>query len=114
MNGNPDVHWVAYGAVAYAELRRVVGVSKAADPMAPVTLIVPSNLCGTIARRTLAATMGGGVAGLAVLTLDRLAELVAAPRLTAGGRRPTTAPVLTAAWRRELTADPRSFESVAA
>ena len=111
------MRWVAYGAPAYEELRRVIGRVKAADPMAPVTLIVPSNLCGTIARRTLAATLRDegrrGVAGLTILTLDRLAELVAAPQLTAAGRRPATAPVLAAAWRRELAADARSFEPVA-
>jgi ATP-dependent helicase/nuclease subunit B len=41
-------------------------------------------LCGVIARRVLAGGVGGwpGVAGLSVLTVDRLAELIAAAALT--------------------------------
>jgi hypothetical protein len=117
--GSPaaDVRWVAYGAPAYDELRRVVAAAKADDALAPVTLVVPSNLAGTIARRTLARMRrpggGTGVAALTVLTVDRLAELVASPALVARGRRPATAPVLAAAWRQELADDARSFGPVA-
>ena len=107
----------AYGAPAYDRLRGVVAAAKRDDPLAPVTLLVPTNLCGTIARRALAGGFAGdgrrGVAGLTVMTVDRLAELLAAPKLTAQGRRPTTGPVLAAAWRRALAADPGPFVDVA-
>jgi len=56
-----------------------------------VSVLVPTHLCGVIARRILAQGVAGrpGVAGLSVLTVDRLAELIAAPALTglADGRR---------------------------
>ena len=79
------VGWTGYGAAAYEALREVVGVVKDGDPLAPVSVLVPTNLCGVIARRVLARGVAGraGVAGLSVLTVDRLAELIAAPTLTA-------------------------------
>ncbi len=115
------VRSTAYGSAAYASLRAVVGEAKRHDAMAPVTVVVPSNIVGIIARRTLASTLtpasddrgARGVAGITMLTLDRLAELVAAPALAAAGRRPATAPVLTTAWQRELASDPLSFAPVA-
>ena len=55
-----------------------------------------------------------GIAGLSVLTVDRLAELIAAAALTGAGRRPATSPVIAAAWRQALAEDPGVFEPVAA
>ncbi|MEQ4209653.1 PD-(D/E)XK nuclease family protein [Actinopolymorpha sp. B9G3] len=105
-----------YGAAAYEVLRRTVAEVKRDDPLAPVTLVVPTNLCGLVARRMLARGYGSahrGIAGLAVATLPRLAELIAAPTLTGQGRRPVTGPILAAAWRRALAEDPGPFEPVA-
>ena len=71
--------------------------------MAPVTIVVPTNVAGIVARRHLAAGVGDGrpgVAALDVTTLDRLAERLAAPSLAP--RRPVTPPVLAAAWRSAL------------
>jgi ATP-dependent helicase/nuclease subunit B len=110
------VHWTAYGSAAYDALRSVLADVKRNDPLAPTTLIVPSNLTGTIARRTLATTTtahGTGIAGLTVLTVDRLAELLASPALTADGRRPATGPVLSTAWRGALRDAPGLFAEVA-
>lgn len=89
----------AYGASALAALGEVVGAAKRADPMAPVTVIVPTNLAGIAARRHLAQGVNGlsGIAGIEVSTLARLAERFAAPALA--HRRPTTGVVLAAAWR---------------
>jgi hypothetical protein len=53
------------------------------------------------------------VAGLWVLTVDRLAELIAAPALTGAGRRPATSPVVAAAWRRALAEGAGVFAPVA-
>lgn len=111
-----SVIFTRYGAAAYAALREVVGEAKRADPLTPVTVLVPSQLCGIVARRALAEGCGGraGVAGLSVLTVDRLAERIAAARLVGSGRRPATGPVLAAAWRRALDEDPGVFGPVAA
>jgi hypothetical protein len=107
--------WTGYGRPAYGELRSAVAARKAHDPLAPVTVIVPSNLAGVLVRRALAAGFGGhhGVAGLTVLTLDRLAERIAAPALAGSGRRPVTRPVLAAAWRRALAGEPGVFRPAA-
>jgi ATP-dependent helicase/nuclease subunit A len=105
-----------YGAAAYVALGEVVAAAKGDDPLAPVTLVVPTNLCGVVARRVLARGYRDGrpgVAGLSVATLPRLAERLAAPGLSAAGRRPLTTPVLGAAWRRALAADPGPLEPVA-
>ena len=110
------VVWTGYGGLAYGALRQVVGEVKADDPLAPVSVLVPSHLCGVIARRVLARGVGGrpGIAGLSVLTVDRLAERVAAAELTGAGRRPATSPVVAAAWRRALAEDAGVFAPVAA
>ena len=85
-----------------------------ADPLAPVTVLVPTNLVGVLVRRALARGFGRRtIAALDVLTVDRLAERIAAPALVGSGRRPATEPVLAAAWRRALAADPGVFEPVA-
>lgn len=115
-SGSITLHATRYGAPAYEVLRDVVEAIKHDDPLAPFTLIVPTNIAGITARRALAATttsFGIGIAGLTVLTLDRLAELVAAPTLTADGRRPATGPVLSAAWRAALRDDAGLFAEVA-
>jgi hypothetical protein len=110
------VVWTGYGAAAYEALRGVVGEVKGRDALAPVSVLVPTNLCGVIARRVLARGVAGraGVAGLSVLTVDRLAELIAAAALTGAGRRPATSPVVAAAWRRALAEGAGVFAPVAA
>ena len=57
---------------------------------------------------------GSGLIGVTFLTSYRLAELLAAPRLAAVGRRPVSTPVVAAAVRRVLATDPgRLFAPVA-
>ncbi len=101
---------------ALMELRRVVREAKDGDPLAPVTVLVPSNLAGLVARRFLAAGLDDGHPGVAALyptTIGRLAEQLAAPMLHP--RRPATSPIVTAAWRAALdAADPGVFAEVAA
>ena len=92
---------------------------KGGDPMAPVTVLVPNNIAGIVARRFLAGgpsgtKEGNGIAGIFFSTLPRLAEQVAAPTLTAEGRRPATRPVTAATIRQRLDADPGIFGPVAA
>ncbi|SDP11215.1 PD-(D/E)XK nuclease superfamily protein [Klenkia soli] len=104
----------AYGQPALHELRRVVRELKGGDPMTPVTILMPNNLAGIVARRFLAHGLGDGHHGVAAIfptTATRLAEQLAAAALHP--RRPSTGPVLTAAWRACLTADAGVFAKVA-
>lgn len=112
----PEVTYTRYGVGALRELRRIVARIKTEDPMAPVTVIVPGNIAGVVARRHLAGGLGdarSGVAGIWVSTLARLAEQIATPVLTAGGRRPATRPVISAAIRSVLDTDVGGFRAVA-
>ncbi len=90
---------------ALQALVRAVADAKRDDPMAPVTVIVPSNLAGRTVGWRLAAGLGDGrraIAGLRITTLPRLAESVAAVHFHP--RRPLLPSVLAAAWRAELAA----------
>ncbi|TDD59572.1 PD-(D/E)XK nuclease family protein [Kribbella antibiotica] len=98
----------AYGAAALDRLQAVVTRLKADDPMAPVTLLLPNNLAGVVARRQLATT---GIAGLFLATLERLAEQLAASVLSP--RRPATRPIVAATWRTALSKAPGIFAEVA-
>ena len=109
------VVWTPYGAAAYEGLRQLVADLKGSDPLAQVSVLVPTDLCGVIARRVLARGVAGcaGIAGLSVLMVDRLAERIAAAALNRAGRRPVTSPVLAAAWRRALAEGAGVFAPVA-
>jgi ATP-dependent helicase/nuclease subunit B len=103
-----------YGRAALDTLRHVVAEAKRDDPMAPVTLLVPNNIAGIVARRHLAHGLIDdcpGIGGLYLATLPRLAEQIAAPHLAP--RRPATRPIVAAAWRQALTERPGVFEDVA-
>jgi len=111
-----EVTTTAYGRPALDALRAAVAQVKRDDPMAPVTVLVPNNIASIVARRFLARGLGeggNGIAGIYFSTLPRLAEQLAAPRLTAALRRPATRPVTAAAIRRRLDANPGIFEAVA-
>ncbi len=108
-----------YGPPAAAALHAAIAAAKAGDPLAPVTVVVPSNHVGVATRRLLAtgslgpvAGPGVGVAAITFLTTYRLAELLGAPALAAQGRRPVSTPVLAAAMRAELAGDAGLFEPV--
>lgn len=106
----------AYGRPALDALRTAVGNVKANDPMATVTVVAPSQVAATVARRHLARHgaqqgRGPGIAGIDVTTTVRLAERLAAAALAP--RRPLTGPLLTAAWRSVLRTNPGVFAGVA-
>jgi hypothetical protein len=101
----------SYGPPALEALRGAVTAAKAGAPLAPVTVLVPSNTVGVVARRHLARP--AGLAAVAFLTVGRLAELLAAPALAAQGRRPLTRPVLAASVRRVLAQRPGRFAPIA-
>lgn len=103
---------VAYGAPAVVRLAERVRSAKGGDPLAGVTVVVPSNHAAVAARRSLAARPGG-IANVTFLTLHRLAERLGAPVLAAAGRRPVSTPVLAAAVRGVLHEGPGVFGPVA-
>ena len=106
------VHTTAYGRPAVDVLAGQVQNAKGGDPLAPVTVIVPSNYAAVSTRRALAGRPGG-VANVTFLTLSRLAERLGAASLAAAGRRPVSTPVLAQAVRAVLAADPGVFAPVA-
>lgn len=115
-----SLHTTPYGPDSEARLRDLVRAAKAQDPLAPVTIVVPTNSVGVAIRRRLAAgdlgaitDRGVGVAGITLLTVYRLAELLGAPALAAQGRRPVSNPVVAAIVRAVLTEDPGLFRAVA-
>lgn len=107
-----DLVRTTYGPPALDALARVVGEAKHAEPLAPVTVVVPSNHVGVTARRALG-RRGRGVIGVTFLTPFRLAELLGAPALAAAGRRPVSTPVVAAALRRALRENAGVFGPVA-
>jgi len=102
-----------YGRPATEALARLVVEIKAGDALAPVTVVVPSNFAGLVARRMLGSGDVGlvGIANVSFVTPFRLAELLSSGRL--GERRPLTNPVLGAAVRVALADNPRHFAAVA-
>jgi RecB family exonuclease len=115
-----QVVWTGYGRDAALALRDAVAAAKGGEPLAPVTVVVPSNHVGVAARRLLAsgalgpvAGRGVGLAAVTFVTPYRLAELLGAPTLASQGKRPVSTPVLAAAMRAELTAGAGLFAPVA-
>jgi ATP-dependent helicase/nuclease subunit B len=104
-----------FGGAAYAALTREVARLKAGDPLALVTIIVPSQLVAVAARRHLAAGTSDrpGIAAVELVTLRRLADRLAGPALIAQGRRPAVPIVVTAAVRAVLREAPGMLEPVA-
>lgn len=105
-----------YGRPASLQLAAAIGRAKQAGPLTPVTVIVPSNFVGLSARRLLGSgelTIGErpGIANVAFVTPFQFAEHVAADMSFA--TRPITTPVLGAAVRQALAADPGPYAPVA-
>ncbi len=82
------LHLVRHGEAARDLLFDVIGALRADDPLAPVTVAVPSPLAGLSLRRSLGAR--GGFVNVRFTALARVAELLGAPELAADGRGPLT------------------------
>ena len=115
-----DLRWVRYGRPAAEELRSTISLAKGDEPLAPVTIVVPSNYVGVATRRLLASGAlgsvcgrGTGVAAVSFVTVYRLAELLGSAQLAGSGRRPVSTPVIAAALRSALTSQPGIFAPVA-
>lgn len=102
------VEVVEYGRPAGEVLAAAIASAKDGVALAPVTVIVPSNLAGLSARRRLGAA--GGLANVAFVTPPHLAQQLAADQLLE--RRPLTAPTLGAAVRLALRDTPGPFADI--
>lgn len=98
-------------AEALPALQASIAELKSGNPLTPVTVVVPTNATGVTARRWLG--RHGGVAGVDMLTLGRVAELLAGPALAAAGRAPVSRPVIELTLEQLLRRDPGAFGPVA-
>lgn len=101
----PPTSFVAAAPVgphALAYLRAFITAARADDPLAPVTVIVPSNYSGLSLRRLLGTQ--DGVVNVRFLVVSRVAELLAAARFVPD-RRPLTPWVRASAIRHALETD---------
>jgi ATP-dependent helicase/nuclease subunit B len=95
-----DVRLVEHGPPAREALREAVASAKGRDPLAPVTVAVPSTYAGLALRRALARP--SGLVNVRFLALARVSELLGAPTLAEGRRRPLTRPLRAEAVRAVL------------
>ena len=114
------VTWLGYGRSAAEELRSAIRSAKGDEPLAPVSVVVPSNYVGVATRRLLASGTFGkvcgtgiGVAAVSFLTVYRMAELLGSSRLAGETKRPVSTPVIAAALRASLAERPGIFAPVA-
>ncbi|MDH3706302.1 MAG: PD-(D/E)XK nuclease family protein, partial [Acidimicrobiia bacterium] len=110
---------VPFGRPATRALSDAIRALEGDDRLAPVTVVVPSNLAGLTARRLLAAggttEMGDrpGLVNVTFLTPYQLAARLASAAMAQQGRLPLTGPVLHAALRSALADHDGAFARVA-
>src|SRR4051812_12313243 len=107
-----DVRIVPYGPSATDELAAAIRAAKSSDRLAPVTVLVPSNLAGLAARRALG-DRHGGVINVRFLVPARFAELVLSAVMPEGVTAPMGMAVRHEAVRSVLAAHPHLFGTVA-
>lgn len=115
----PVVSGRASSSLPLSALRSAIERAKGGDPLAPVTVAVPSNYAGLSLRRRLgfgehwlAGTPGEGLVNVRFMVFSRVAEFLGAPGLAARGLQPLTPVVLGELVRRVLEAKPDSFAPV--
>lgn len=102
-----------YGPPATERLGEQIAAFKQGDPLAPVTVVVPTNIAGLGARRALGAK-GSGIAAVDFLKLFDLAERLAGRQMAVEfARKPLSGPVLSATVRSVLNTDPGLFQASA-
>ncbi len=105
-----SVSTTALGAPALDALAAAVRRAQGGDPLRAVTVVVPTNTAGVMARRALGRR--GGFAAIDVVTIFRLAELLGAPALHRVGRKPVSTPVVDVAVRQVVLANPGLYAGV--
>jgi RecB family exonuclease len=98
-------------ATAHRALAHTIAELKAGDPLRPVTVLVPTNAAGVMARRRLGRDVG--IAAVDMITLYRLAERLAGPVLRAAHRLPVSTAVVELAVRSVLRDTATIFDDVA-
>ena len=108
-----EVICTPYGPPATKRLGEQIAAFKQGDPLAPVTVVVPTNIAGLATRRALGAR-DQGIAAVDFLRLYDLAERLAGAQMAQRhGRKPLSDRVLSATVRNALAADPGLFEATA-
>src|SRR5262245_23122260 len=106
----------AHGPAAREALCEQIGAVRGGDPLAPVTVAVPTTYAGLSLRRDLG-RRPGGLVNVRFLSLNRVAELLGAPFLAAppdsAGRVPLTATHRAGAIRVALDATDGPFRPLA-
>jgi len=110
-SARPRAFVTELGLPARELLWTLVREAKRGDPLAPVTVAVPTPYAGLALRRDLA--RHHGLVNVGFVALARIAELVGAPGLAAAGRVPLTAIRRVEAVHAVLHADPGPFAAVA-
>ncbi|MFN8018422.1 MAG: hypothetical protein U0P45_09890 [Acidimicrobiales bacterium] len=111
--------WVRYGLPAAQALRDEIARAKGAEPLAPVTVVVPSNQVGvSAAASSPGETSGRCAAPVRGSSGSRSSRRTGSPSCSAlrprpQGRRLVSTPVLAAAVRGVLATAPGSFGPVA-
>ncbi len=117
--GGPHHLHAPAGRAALQVLADAVAGAKAADPLAAVTVLVPSAAAGISLRRLIgsgavrATGAAPGLINVQFLSLARVTELIGSPSLAAEGRRPLTAAARAEATRVSLLEAPGAFRPVA-
>ena len=81
-----QVYLEPYGRPSRERLQALVAEAKAANPLAPVTVVPPNAYAGIGLRRVLAGE--SGLLNVGFMAFARLAEQLGAPSMAAQGRRP--------------------------
>ena len=119
ITGGPRTLHAPAGRPALLALAEEIETAKAGDPLAPITVLVPSAAAGLSLRRLLgsgAISAGSGRRGLLnvrFLPVARVTELIGSPSLAAEGRRLLTGAARAEAIRVSLEEAPGAFASVA-
>ncbi|MGN7198590.1 PD-(D/E)XK nuclease family protein [Arthrobacter sp. SAFR-044] len=102
-------------SLALAELETRISHAQAADPLAPVTILVPSHAAGLDVTRYLGRTLNGGAGsvGVRAFTLKDLATELIADDDAVNGRRPLLPVLRLGAVSRVLLEEPGLFKDVA-
>ncbi|MGZ4689198.1 MAG: PD-(D/E)XK nuclease family protein [Acidimicrobiia bacterium] len=107
----------AFGRPARTALEALVAEAKGDNPLAPVTVVVPSNYAALSLRRhdaRFGADRGPGLVNVRFLALNRVAELLGAPFLAEPDRVPLTPEARLEAARVAVAEAPGVFAPVAA
>ncbi|MCY3910334.1 MAG: PD-(D/E)XK nuclease family protein, partial [bacterium] len=108
-----EVICTPYGPPATERLGEQIAAFKQGDPLAPVTVVVPTNVAKLGTRRALGAKVPG-IAAVDFLKLFDLAERLAGQQMAMEfERKPLSGPVLSATVRSVLNTDPGLFQASA-